>query len=131
MFGKKHAPVALVPSRPKRVASQLEPDIELVGDLSFSGLLQVKGNIYGNVIASTDSEATLLIEDGATITGEVRAPYIRIRGKVTGDVFATNRISISANSTVIGNIHYEEIELDQGAHLSGRLISLKEDAIAS
>ena len=60
---------------------------------------------------------------------EVRAPYIRIRGKVTGDVFATSRISISASSTVIGDIHYAEIELDQGAQLSGRLISLNEDAL--
>lgn len=129
MFGKKTTPVT-PPKTNKRIASQLEPDIELVGDLSFSGLLQVKGNIYGNVIASTDSNATLLIEAGATITGEVRAPYIRIKGKVTGDVFATNRVSISAESTIIGNVHYDEIELDQGAHLSGRLISLNESAAA-
>lgn len=128
MFGIKQTPVASK-MPPKRIASQLEPDIELVGDLSFSGLLQVKGNIYGNVIAATDSNATLLIEAGATITGEVRAPYIRIKGKVTGDVFATSRISISASSTIIGDIHYDEIELDQGAQLSGRLISLNEDAV--
>ena len=124
MFGKK-----ITPRTPtKRIASQLEPDIELVGDLSFSGLLQVKGNIYGNVIAATDSDAILLIEAGATITGEVRAPYIRVKGKITGDVFATRKISISESSTIIGNIHYDEIELDQGAYLTGRLISLKESA---
>lgn len=126
MFGKKSTPVESI-TQPKRIASQLEPDIELVGDLSFSGLLQVKGNIYGNVIAATDSDATLLIEAGSTITGEVRAPYIRIKGKVTGDVYATSRISISASATIIGDIHYDEIELDQGAQLSGRLISLNEN----
>jgi len=130
MFGKKTRPIE-APTRPRRIASQLEPDIELVGDLSFSGLLQVKGNIYGNVIAATGTDATLLIEAGATITGEVRAPYIRICGKVTGDVFATSRVSISASSTVIGDIHYDEIELDQGAHISGNLISLNEDAVAT
>ena len=128
MFGLKQTPVT-PPTPPKRIASQLEPDIELVGDLSFSGLLQVKGNIYGNVIAASDSNATLLIEEGATITGEVRAPYIRIKGKVTGDVFATSRISISSSSMIIGDIHYDEIELDQGAQLSGRLISLNEDPV--
>ncbi|PID46136.1 MAG: hypothetical protein CSB47_05360 [Proteobacteria bacterium] len=117
------------PTQPRRIASQLEPDVELVGDLSFSGLLQVKGNIYGNVIAPMDSDATLLIEPGATITGEVRAPYIQIKGKVTGDVFATKRIRINVGAIVIGNIHYEEIELDQGAHLAGRLISTKEERI--
>jgi len=127
MFGKKVKPVE--PSKPRRIASQLEPDIELVGDLSFAGLLQVKGNIYGNIIAPMHSDATLLIEAGATITGEVRAPYIQIKGKVTGDVFASNRINIKAGAIVIGNIHYEEIELDQGAHLAGRLISTKEEAI--
>lgn len=130
MFGKKNT-IETTPMPVKRIASQLEPDIELVGDLSFSGLLQVKGNIYGNVIAASDTDATLLIEAGATITGEVRAPYIRIKGKVTGDIFATNRISISASSTIIGDVHYDEIELDQGAQVSGKLISLHGDAMAS
>lgn len=124
MFKKKPS---IETSRPKRIASQLEPDVELVGDLSFSGLIQVRGNIYGNVIAPADSEATLLVEEGATITGEVRVPYIRISGKVIGDVFATKSIQIKAGAIVIGNIHYEEIELDQGAHLAGRLISTKSD----
>ena len=120
MFGKK---TKATPPKPRRIASQLEPDIELVGDLSFSGLLQVKGNIYGNIISPTDSEATLLIEEGATVTGEIRVPYIQIKGKVTGNVFASNRISIRAGSTIIGDVHYAQIELDPGAHLSGHLIS--------
>lgn len=119
MFGKKTKPLSN-----RRIASQLEADIELVGDLSFSGLLQVKGNIYGNIISPADSEATLLIEQGATITGEIRVPYIQIKGKVTGNVFASNRINIKAGSTIIGDVHYNEIELDQGAHLSGHLISI-------
>lgn len=129
MFGKKAQPSES--KKPLVIASQLEPDVELVGDLSFSGLIQIKGNIYGNIIAPTDSEATILIETSATITGEVRAPYIQIKGKVTGDVFATNRIHIQSGAIIIGNIHYEEIELDQGAHLAGRLISMKEQTTAS
>lgn len=124
MFGKKTKTVT--PITPRRIASQLEPDIELVGDLSFSGLLQIKGNIYGNIISPSDSEATLLIEESATITGEIRVPYIQIKGKVTGNVYASHRISIKAGSTVIGDVHYNEIELDQGAHLSGHLISIEE-----
>ncbi|PWQ93911.1 bactofilin family protein [Leucothrix arctica] len=124
MFGKKTK--SLPPVQPRRVASQLEEDIKLVGDLSFSGLLQLKGNVYGNIISPPDSEATLLIEEGATVTGEIRVPYIQIKGKVTGNVFASHRISIKTGSTVIGDVHYNDIELDQGAHLSGHLISMKE-----
>lgn len=125
MFGKKTKPAE---QAPKQIASQLEPDVELVGDISFSGLLQLKGNIYGNVIAPADSQATLLVEAGATITGEVRAPYIMIKGKVTGDVFAARRVNLKPGAIVIGNIHYDEIELEQGANLAGRLISTKDNA---
>lgn len=125
MFGKKTKPA---PSQPKKqIASQLEPDVKLVGDISFSGLLQLKGNIYGNVIAPADSDATLLVEPSATITGEVRAPYIMVKGKITGDVFA-RRINLKPGAIVIGNIHYDDIELEQGANLAGRLISTKDDA---
>ena len=125
MFGKKTTTAA--PQPKKQIASQLEPDVELVGDISFSGLLQLKGNIYGNVIAPADSGATLLIEANATITGEVRAPYIMVKGKVTGDLFA-RRINLKPGAVVIGNIHYDDIELEQGANLAGRLISTKDDA---
>lgn len=124
MFGKKTK--TATPPPKKQIASQLEPDVELVGDISFSGLLQLKGNIYGNVIAPSDSGATLLVEANATITGEVRAPYIMVKGKVTGDVFA-RRINLKPGAVVIGNIHYDDIELEQGANLAGRLISTKDD----
>ena len=98
MFGKKTKPA---PSQPKKqIASQLEPDVKLVGDISFSGLLQLKGNNYGNVIAPADSDATLLVEPSATITGEVRAPYIMVKGKITGDVFA-RRINLKPGAIVI------------------------------
>jgi len=123
MFNRKPA----APATERRLASQLEPDTKLVGDLSFSGLIQIKGNVYGNVIAAAEEDATLLIEEGASITGEVRAPYIQIRGgKVTGNVYSTARISVKDRSTVIGDIHYQEIELDQGAHLTGRLVSMEQ-----
>ena len=123
MFKKK--PKNTPPLNPRRIASQLEPDIKLVGDLSFSGLLQLKGNVYGNIVSPLDSEATLLIEEGASVTGEIRVPYIQVMGKVTGDIFASKRIRIKTGSTIIGNVNYDEIELDQGAHLSGHLISMK------
>ncbi|RVU86215.1 polymer-forming cytoskeletal protein [Leucothrix sargassi] len=129
MFRKKVKAKDQTPQR--RIASQLEPDVKLVGDLSFSGLLQLKGNVYGNIIAPSDSEAMLLIEDGATITGEVRAPYIQVKGKVTGNLFASHRVVIKAGSTIIGDIHYKEIELDKGVHLSGHLISNKEESMSS
>ena len=125
MFKKKTK--AAEPLSPRRIASQLEADIDLVGDLSFSGLLQVKGNIYGNIISPTNSDATLLIEEGASVTGEIRVPYVQVRGKVTGNVFASNRINIKSGSSIIGDVHYKEIELDQGAHLSGHLISTDEE----
>ena len=129
MFRKKPKTASNI--QPRRIASQLEADVQLVGDLSFSGLLQLKGNIYGNIISPTDSEATLLIEEGATVTGEIRVPYIQIKGKVTGNVFASSRINIKAGSTIIGDVHYTEIELDQGAHLSGHLINTNDKTTAS
>ena len=107
-------------------ASLFETDIEIVGDVSFSGELYLQGRVNGNLVAPNDSNASLFLQDASEVIGEIRVPLLVISGKVSGDIFSTRRISLKAGAEVVGNIHYAEIHVEQGASINGSLVSLRE-----
>lgn len=101
--------------------SVLEPHVEIVGDMSFNGSLYLQGRVNGNVVAPADSAATLYIQEGGEVIGELRVPTIVVAGKVAGDMFASRGILLKASATVVGNIHYAELQIEEGASVNGSL----------
>ncbi|WP_045764207.1 bactofilin family protein [Xanthomonas albilineans] len=92
------------------------------GDLVFSGGLYVEGRILGKVMAEEGAPATLTLSEHGTIEGEVRAPVVVINGQLIGDVHATERVELAPKARVQGNVHYQVVEMNAGAQLTGRLI---------
>lgn len=105
-------------------ASQLDADIEVIGDVAFRGNLYLQGRVSGNIVAPVDSNAALHLQEGSEVTGEIRAPTIIIAGKVAGDIFASIRVTLTASAEVTGNVHYSEIKVEQGATINGSLMAL-------
>lgn len=105
------------------------PQVTIRGDLVFSGGLYVEGHIHGKVIAEDGEKAVLTLAEQGSIEGEVRAPVVVINGRMTGDVYAHDRIELAANARVQGNLHYKVVEMSAGAQLTGRLIHA--DAVAA
>ena len=71
-----------------------------------------------------NSNAALYVQTGSQINGEIRAPAIVVAGKIHGDLFATRRISLKSTAEVIGNIHYTELQMEEGADINGILTCL-------
>jgi cytoskeletal protein CcmA (bactofilin family) len=93
------------------------------GDVEFSGGLYVEGTILGKVIAQDGAaNATLTVAEHGTIEGEIRAQVVVISGRLDGDVHATERVELTPTARVTGNIHYQVVEMNAGAQLTGRLI---------
>ncbi len=67
---------------------------KIVGDLYFSGDLQIEGRICGNVIAEGDKEAKLVVADSGIVEGDISASVAVINGKVVGgySFFQAHRI---------------------------------------
>jgi cytoskeletal protein CcmA (bactofilin family) len=106
---------------PKNLRSFLEQDVQLSGDLSFSGALYISCNVNGNLIAPMDSEAILYVQEAAQVTGEIRVPRLVVAGKVFGDIFVPDRATIKSTAVINGDIHYSEMELATGADINGTL----------
>jgi cytoskeletal protein CcmA (bactofilin family) len=94
---------------------------EVLGDLKFSGDLEIQGVVRGNIIASADKGAAVRIVDGGRVEGEIHAPKVMINGAMVGDVHSSEHVELAAKAQVDGNVHYNLIEMVKGAQVNGNL----------
>ncbi|QHS11585.1 polymer-forming cytoskeletal protein [Sinimarinibacterium sp. NLF-5-8] len=95
---------------------------EILGDIHFTGGLHIDGRVKGKVIASADKASALSVSEHGAIEGDVRVPTVVLNGSVTGDVHASQKVSISAKARVSGNVFYRAIEMESGAQVNGQLV---------
>jgi cytoskeletal protein CcmA (bactofilin family) len=104
--------------------SILRTDIKLMGDLFFSGTLHVFGSITGNIISTKDPSSYLILEEGSHVSGEIRASNIAVHSQVSGNIFAFTRLTLKATAIIQGNVHYNELEIEEGATINGNLSAI-------
>lgn len=95
---------------------------KVVGDLHFSGDLQVEGKVCGNIIAESGNDAKLVVAEKGLVEGEIRVPMVIINGTVKGDVYSTKHVELASKAMVEGNVHYQLIEMVKGAQVNGSLV---------
>jgi cytoskeletal protein CcmA (bactofilin family) len=96
-------------------------DTEVVGDISFSGNLDVEGVVRGNITAQAGKDAVVRIVDKGRVEGEIRAPSVIINGVIVGDVYSAKHLELAAKAQVRGNVHYNQVEMAIGAEVNGSL----------
>ncbi len=100
----------------------ISKESEIVGDINFTGDLEIQGMVRGNIIAKDQSKATVRIVEGGRIEGEIHAPHVIINGVVKGDVHSAEHIELAAKAQIEGNVHYHLIEMVKGAQVNGNLL---------
>ena len=96
-------------------------DTEIVGDVNFSGNLDIEGTIRGNVTAVSGKDAVIRIVEKGLVEGEIRAPSVIINGTVKGDVHSSKHLELAAKARVQGNVEYTLVEMAVGAEVNGGL----------
>lgn len=121
------------PTRPdgQPIDTLIGPQVIIRGDIAFSGGLYVEGHILGKVVAQEGEKAVLTLAEQGSIEGEISAPVVIINGRMTGDVYARERIELAAKARVQGNLHYQVVEMSAGAQLTGRLVHADAAATAA
>jgi cytoskeletal protein CcmA (bactofilin family) len=90
----------------------------IIGDVRFSGVLDVEGLVKGNILAEPGKDALVRVVDKGRVEGEIRAPSVVINGAVEGDVYSRAR--------VLGNVFYTMVEMAAGAEVNGSLTHMAE-----
>ena len=116
-----------------KLSSLIAEDVEIIGDVCFSGGIRIDGRVKGNVIARAAAEgqtrALLVLSDKGHIEGSVNCGDAVINGTVIGDLDVEHFLELQSNSRVSGTIRYEHLQMDVGAVVRGQLV--KAEALAA
>jgi cytoskeletal protein CcmA (bactofilin family) len=94
----------------------LNSDVEIKGNVKFSGELTLEGKLEGEV----NSDGTLNVGETGTINGNVNASVVVIRGKVNGNVVAREKIEIKSKAELFGDIRASKLTIEEGVTFVGR-----------
>jgi cytoskeletal protein CcmA (bactofilin family) len=94
----------------------LHADVELRGTLKFSGELTFDGKLDGDI----QSEGTLQLGDNAVIKGNITVNSIVVRGKITGNITAREKIDIKTKTELFGDIRAPRLVMEEGVTFVGQ-----------
>ena len=108
------APVAAIaPVAAKPAVCSLRSDAPVVGNIVCDGPWEILCSIEGD-LRGTD----LVIAAGATVTGNVVARDVIVRGRVTGTIRAAN-VKLRGAAAVEGDIFHRTLLVEEDARFDG------------
>jgi len=94
----------------------LNSDVEVKGTLKFSGELTFDGKLEGDI----NSEGTLNLGDNAVIKGTIDVGSVVVRGKITGNIIAKEKIDIKAKTELFGDVKSAKLVIEEGVTFVGK-----------
>jgi cytoskeletal protein CcmA (bactofilin family) len=94
----------------------LGSDVEIKGNLKFSGELTFDGKIDGEI----QTDGVLNLGDGAVVNGNINAQNVVVRGKVNGNIVAKEKIDIKTKTELFGDIRASKLSVEEGVTFVGK-----------
>jgi len=94
----------------------LTSDVEIKGNLKFSGELSLDGKLEGDI----QSDGILNLGETANVSGNITAQSVVVRGKVNGNISAAEKIEIKSNAELFGDIRATKLVVEEGVTFVGK-----------
>ena len=94
-------------------------ELKIVGSVTAKGLVWVYGEIDGELHCTS-----LVIDQGAHVSGTVAAERIVVDGKVEGPIQG-GKVILKSRAQVVGDIHHQSLAIESGAFLDGRSVQIR------
>ena len=94
----------------------LNSDVEIKGNLKFSGELTFEGKLEGEI----HGDGVLNLGDSTVIKGTINAQSVIVRGKVTGNIVAKEKIDIKGKAELFGDIKASRLSIEEGVTFVGK-----------
>jgi cytoskeletal protein CcmA (bactofilin family) len=101
---------------PSTSKNTLASDVEIKGNLKFSGELNFDGKLEGEI----QTDGVLTLGDSAVINGNINAQSVIVRGKITGNISAKEKIEIKAKTELFGDIRAAKLAVEEGVTFVGK-----------
>jgi cytoskeletal protein CcmA (bactofilin family) len=127
---KAVAPVAVVDTprtatpaaRPAAVPAGEAKESVLAAGLTIEGKIEGSGNVRvaGNFKGDVHVQGNLTIEQGARITGSVRANTVVVGGELEGNIDAATRVELLQTGVLNGDLKAGSLTVAAGSRMRGR-----------
>ncbi len=97
--------------------SLIAPGLTIEGKIEGTGHVRIAGRFKGDVSVKGD----LTIEQGAHISGEIRAENIVVRGDVEGNIHAKARVELSESGVLTGDLKASSLTVAAGSRMRGKV----------
>ena len=94
----------------------LNSDVEVKGTLKFSGELTFDGKVDGDI----NSDGTLTLGDNAVVKGTIDVGSVVVRGKITGNIVAKDKIELKAKTELFGDVRASKLVIEEGVTFVGK-----------
>jgi cytoskeletal protein CcmA (bactofilin family) len=94
----------------------LSSDIDFSGTINFEKPFLIRGRVSGEIAATS----LLVVDEAAVVDANINASAVVIRGVVTGDVYAAEKVEITTTGKLTGNVTAPEIYMETGCIFNGR-----------
>jgi cytoskeletal protein CcmA (bactofilin family) len=99
----------------------LSENIDFSGVLNFEKPFLIRGKLTGEI----EAQSLLVVDEGAVVEANINATKVVIRGSVTGDVTAAEKVEISVTGRLIGNVSAPEVFMESGCVFNGHCTMLE------
>lgn len=94
--------------------SVIGADVAIKGDIEASADLHVDGAVVGDLVC-----ASLVQGETSRIEGAITADTARLSGTVKGTI-TVRELVVLKSARIEGDVHYEALTIEQGAHVDGK-----------
>ena len=94
----------------------LNSDVEIKGNIKFAGEMTFDGKLEGEI----NSDGALNLGDNTVIKGNISAQSVIVRGKVTGNIVAREKIDIKGKAELFGDIKASRLSIEEGVTFVGK-----------
>ena len=106
--------------------SRISQGAAIRGDLSSSTDIRIDGQVDGTLF----SEGKVVVGETARLSGKLFATNVDFWGKMDGDIFVKDTLSLKSSAVVNGNIHVRKIQVEMGAQINGSFKMISEQEYA-
>ena len=105
------------PVSSETVSAFIGTGVTFKGVITYSGTVRIDGSLDGEIHA----DGGLLVGAEAVITAKVAAGSVVCEGNITGDIQATERITLLAPAIIQGSLKTPVLSIEEGVRLNGTL----------
>jgi cytoskeletal protein CcmA (bactofilin family) len=95
--------------------SHISPDLVIEGQIEGAGHVRIAGRFKGDINGRGD----LTIENGAKVTGSVRAERVTVAGELTGNIENAQHVELLQTGALTGDVKSKTFSVAKGSRMRG------------